>query len=229
MASSKMTKVVVDKLVGYIQESDIKVGSHLPSERRLAEILGESRGQIRKALNEIEHNGMVESIPQVGTILKSRTPCVSLFQKVLNMGNVDLQSLIEIRISLEITAAGLAAKRATEDEIQIIEKLCEEYGKGALAYADWHDENLNFHMSIIRASKNEAMIAIMENLLNDALAHTRTRASAYTQDRLDRSIAEHRMIVNAIKKRDAKAAEEAMSVHMDKMRAVTDSLNEIMG
>ncbi|MEG1773871.1 MAG: FCD domain-containing protein [Oscillospiraceae bacterium] len=222
------TKPVVDKIVDFIQSAAIPVGSHLPSERHLAQALGETRGQIRKAINEMEHNGMVETVPQVGTILKSQSPCVTTFQKLMNMGTVDIPSLIEVRVSLEVTAAGLAAKRATESDLLRMQAACEEYEKEASAYSPWHEENIRFHMEIIRSSRNAAIVAIMENLLNDAVVFTRSKQSSYTQERLNRSINEHKAIVAAIKSRDEAAAVRAMGIHMGKMSAMADELNRIM-
>lgn len=226
--SANPMKALIDDIVAILGREKTAVGSRIPSERQLAAMLGESRSRIRKALDAMRHEGMVEVLPQVGTILKSTNPCVTTFQKVLNMESIDLQSLIELRVSLEVTAAGLAAKRATAGDVAAIEKACAEYEKEASAYCPWHDENLRFHMTVVHASRNGAIVAIMENVLKDTAIYTRSRQSFYTLERLNRSIAEHRAIVDAIRARDESRAIDAMTFHMRKMSSMADELSKIM-
>lgn len=215
------------KLIQFIQDNDLQVGSLLPSERQLAAKLNISRGQLRNAIQKLAHEDMFDVIPQVGTMLKSRQPGATIFKKVLNLDTVDLQSLIEVRISLEVTAAGLAAKRAAQDDIQAIRDACLAYEREASAYSPWHEENIRFHMAIIRAAKNGAIIAIMENLLNEAVLYTRSKQSSYTQERLNRSIREHKAITDAICSHDEAAAVREMSFHMQKMADVAEKLSKI--
>lgn len=217
---------VVDLLVDYIQNSEISVGQHLPSERVLAEKLSVSRGQIRTALSELRHNGMIDIIPQVGTILKSKSPCVSSFCQILNMGSIDLQSLIEVRVSLEVTAAGLAAKRATESDIQRIEKLCYAYGN-TLNDNGWGDTNYKFHMEIIKSSHNSAIISIMDTLLSDAASLTWSRPWDYAPNRLKESLREHEEILNGIRRHDVKRAMDAARNHMRNMSTMVDVLTHM--
>lgn len=221
-------KNAVSMLLEFIQSNDIEVGSHLPSERQLSEKLGISRGQVRNALKELACDGTVEVVPQVGTILRSRFSGASVFRRVLNMESMDIQSLIEVRVSLEVTAAGLAARRATEEDLRKIEKAFLEYEKEASAYSPWHEQNQRFHMAIICASKNGAIMAIMENLLNEVELFTRSRQSSYTQERLNRSIREHKAILSAIRNHDEPTTIREMTFHMRKMSAMAEELNKII-
>lgn len=221
-------KNAVSILLEFIQSNEIGVGSHLPSERQLSEKLGISRGQVRNALKELACDGTVEIVPQVGTILRSRFSGTSVFRRVLNMESMDIQSLIEVRVSLEVTAAGLAARRATEEDLKKIKAACLEYEKEASAFSPWHEQNQRFHMAIICASHNGAIIAIMENLLNEVEIFTRSKQSSYTQERLNRSIKEHKAILAAICSHDEEGTIREMTFHMRKMSAMAEELNHII-
>lgn len=219
---------LVTAMLDYIAMDEIEIGSVLPSERNMASMFETSRGNIRIVLKELEHMGVVEIIPNRGAILKNKNPGTSAFARIIDKAYIDLQSLVELRISLEVTAAELAAERATEREIDRIQEEMLAYEKEASEYHAWDHENLRFHMEIIKASKNGAIIALMDSLLKDILLVTRTRRSEYTKERLQRSIDEHRMIFQAIRSHDPQGAAHAMSVHMKKIRDIADDIHQVL-
>ncbi len=225
MSRSSEVMDTVQEILSYISINDINEGDLLPSERKLSESLNITRGKVRKALTQMSFENMVECKPQMGTILRSVNPHTTTFEQVLNLKGMDLQSLIEVRVPLEATAASLAAKRADDDDIKEIEAAAARYAHAVECYSAWDEENIDFHMSIIKSSKNAAIIAIMENLLNDAILSLRSTKSAYNRDRLEISLKEHDDIVQSIKEKDEKKAYDCMRFHMRKMSDLASKLD----
>ncbi|MDX9801747.1 MAG: FadR/GntR family transcriptional regulator [Spirochaetia bacterium] len=221
-------KILMDDIIEYLQSDKISAGEKIPSERQLSSLFNCSRGEVRKALKQLEFEQMVKIVPQVGAVLTSKVPGASMLKKILNISSIDISSLLELRVVLEISAAGLAAQRATDEDIKAIQDACLAYEKEATEFKPWHEENKKFHNAIIKASKNGAIISIMENLLSETAVFTRSRQSEYTIERLNSSIQEHKKIVQAIKNSDVNKAREEMTHHLKKMSEMIEKLRVVL-
>lgn len=107
--------VVARQLVSLLTAGELAPGSRLPSERILSERLGVGRSAVREALAALEILGIVQIRPGSGTYLRGGTS--DLLPTTLSWGLMlasnRTRELLEIRSSLERTAAILAAQRAT--------------------------------------------------------------------------------------------------------------------
>jgi DNA-binding FadR family transcriptional regulator len=110
---------IVDQARDLITRGDLKPGDRLPSERKLAEILGVGRTTVREALRTMESLGLVEVRPGEGTFLAD--PTARRRPELLGTDGVDSWStqlnLLELRAVLEPPLAGLAARRATPEHL----------------------------------------------------------------------------------------------------------------
>ena len=114
-AYKPLREVVSETLRQAIQDGVLKPGERL-MEIPLAEELGVSRTPIREAIRKLELEGFVVMVPRRGTY-------------VANISLKDITQVFEIRSALEELAAGLAAERITEEEIETLERmLVEIYG-----------------------------------------------------------------------------------------------------
>ena len=112
--------IVLNHLRDQIISGQLKAGTKIPSERLLGETLGVSRGYVRKALAKLEHYGLIETLPQRGTIVAG-LGSKAISGLIASIGSFDEAfdpaNLFEIRALLEIFAARRAAERADQDDV----------------------------------------------------------------------------------------------------------------
>lgn len=189
-------------------------GRRLPSERRLAELLGVSRGSVREAITALEAKGFVIRRPGSGTSVQ--VPVHSLLTGPIVSG-VDLSDretteLLDLREAIEPAIAARAAERACAADIEEIQALA-----GAFEAADSDIDrrvqlDAEFHQAIARATHNGLLAGLVERFMH-ALDATR-RASAQSSLRFQVSKSAHNAIAAAIAHCDAEAAEREMLGHV---------------
>jgi len=202
-----------------IVNEELKPGDKLPPERDLAEMLKVSRGSLREALNHLHAAGLVYKKHGVGVFIRNTDPdaIVAGFAKQLRPDEKKLQELFEIRQLIETRSAAWAAERGTPDKIKELQELVysvkdriNEVETGQLTLLA--NQDTKFHLLIAEATDNSIVLETMNNLL-DVLAESRAKALT-TPGRAYKSLNEHIEIIEGIAKRDAGAAQKAMSKHL---------------
>ena len=184
----------------------IRNGSLTPGERlmeiQLAEELGVSRTPVREAIRKLELERFVVMLPRRGTY-------------VANLSLKDINEVFEIRAALDGLAAGLAAERITEEELEQMERLLveiadciEQHNNQKIVEADEA-----FHDILYRASRNERLVGIICNL-REQFARFRSVSIKYP-GRLQNTLEEHRQLVEAIAQRNPEAAQQKAREHIE--------------
>jgi DNA-binding GntR family transcriptional regulator len=160
-----------------------------------------SRTPVREALTRLEHDGMVHAITGRGTFVSQLTPH-------------DVMEIYEVREQLESYAARVAAERMDAAGMCELEHVIQRMHEGAAAgYAnETFETDIHLHKSILRATQNNRMIAILATL--DDQMHRIRSMWPRTPRWLDGTLAEHEAIVERIKSRDPDGAERAMRNHL---------------
>jgi len=189
-------------------------GRQLPSERRLAELLGVSRGSVREAITELEVKGLVTRRPGSGTHVQSHSHSLFTGPIVAGIGLSDRETteLLDFREAVEPGIAARAAERATEADIEEIRGLADAFEAAGDDAERRIELDAQFHQAIARATHNSLVAGLVERFMH-ALDATRRR-SAQTESRWQMSKAAHRRIVAAIAARDPEAAEREMLEHV---------------
>lgn len=177
-----------------------KAGENL-IEMRLAEDLKVSRTPVREAIRQLELEGLVETIPNKGAIVKG-------------INKKDMEDIYKIRLVLE----GLAVKWAIEEisdekikELQETYELMEFYtNKGDIENIE--KLNTRFHEIIYEASKSNMLLHILKDF--QVYAKLARYDSLKCSGRMEESLKEHGKILDAIKKRDYKLAEKHLINHV---------------
>lgn len=181
-------------------------GTFSPGERlmeiQMADEMGVSRTPVREAIRKLELEGFVVMIPRRGTY-------------VADISIRDITEIYEIRTSLDVLAAGLAAERITDDELETLNRLLVEIGQHI---ADNNMEKIveidtAFHDILYQASRNERLCSIINNL-REQLTGIRGRSMSYP-GRLVETMDEHRSLVDCIAARNVEAAQNAARVHIE--------------
>lgn len=190
-----------EQVYEYIIQS-IKNGTMLPGRRitelDLVESTGFSRTPIREALNLLLNEGVITSDQKNGLIIT---------QLDQNM----IAQLYEMREVLEGTAARLAAQHASEVEISILENIVNNEAKLTNLNDIIHNNKI-FHNTLYQCSHNKFLLKTIQELQNSLLLLGETTLS--TEKRMKDSHEEHIEILNALKNRDYKKAQESAQFHI---------------
>jgi GntR family transcriptional repressor for pyruvate dehydrogenase complex len=212
------------RVFGYIQtqivSGELKAGDKLPSERQLCEILHVSRGYVRKALSRLDHYGLIETLPQRGTIV-AKLGSKAISGLIASIGSFDESfapmDLLEIRELLEGYAAKKAARLATQEDLQEILRWHMEFKAKADIGQRALDEDHLLHIAIAKASKNPVCLSLISYITPQIIA-LNVGFPESDPNRFEHTFEEHDRLVKCILARDEGGAEAAMMDHMREAR-----------
>ncbi len=213
----------VDLIIVQIRElivsGAIKPGDKLPPERKLAEHLGVSRGQVREAISKLQIYGIVKVLPQSGTVVNGIgiVALEGLISDVLRLEKTDFVSLVDTRILLEKEAARLAAIHRTQDDILEMGKALSKYEEKLKSDNIAIEEDLLFHIQIAEASNNSVLKSLMMIITPDIVKSFRSLKVCDGDDN-KATMQEHRAIYEAIVNQQPEQASDAMMKHLQDVR-----------
>ncbi len=212
--STRIYEEIVRQIKTLVQEGKLKSGDKLPPERDLAERFKVSRTSVREALRALESIGLIEIRPGEGTFVReiSVESLIAPLALVILTQREAVGELFEARRLLEPAIAGLAARRATKEEISEMERILEEQAKEVTAGRTGLVQDAAFHAAIASSAHNRAITRIV-NALMDLLAQSREE-TLQIPGRPTRSHQDHRRVLEAIQQRDAASAQRAMLDHL---------------
>jgi DNA-binding FadR family transcriptional regulator len=212
--------VVADHLANQIL-TQMAPGSSLPSEADLATQFAVSRLTVREAVKLLAGRGLVELAR--GRRAMVREPDGSAFAdfltSVLHNDSKGLFDLVEVRLSLEVQSATLAAKRASRAGIAAIESALAGMREAADApdgEGRFHEFDVGFHEAVALASGNRLLGYLFEAMagpLREGIAISR-RGHSNRGHTLQDTVAAHQRILDAIKAGNARGAADAMRLHL---------------
>jgi GntR family transcriptional repressor for pyruvate dehydrogenase complex len=181
--------------------------------------MGVSRPTVRAAINKLVDRGLLEHRQGQGTFVRLPPSAQdnNPLKLMLDGHEATLVELLEVRLGLECNAAALAARRATEEDVRLIEKsliaMRENVERGGLAF----EEDAHFHMCIAYASKNPVQIHIMKHLydllrygIRENLAHLYQSPA-----NIEEVMAQHEKVLDSIRRHDTDAAFQSMLHHIN--------------
>lgn len=196
-----LREVVFETLRQAIIDGVLRPGERL-MEVQLAEEMGVSRTPVREAIRKLELEGFVIMVPRKGAY-------------VADFSVKDIADVFEIRAALEGLAAGLAAERITDAELENLERALVRVGEcvqtgdiEALVAAD-----TEFHDILYRASRNQRLAQIISNLREQIQRYR--KVSLAHPGRSRNTIEEHKKIVEAVADRNAALAESLAQDHIE--------------
>ncbi len=215
-SAGEPSREVIDRIRSLLDEGHFPVGSKLPSERALAMQLGVGRPALREAIKALCLVDILQSRRGAGTFVKSCGP--QPLQVAFTEGDsaeFRLLEVLEVRKIVEPRAAWLAATRATERQLLEIEAAWQKLERHDEDWSMVDQLDCDLHAAIIRGALNPVMNRIGRLLVSGA-GGARSASVGFAQD-LESMRRDHRAIVEAIFKRQADAAELAMTEHLNRM------------
>src|SRR5258706_9913352 len=207
---------VVGPVRQLIDRGALGPGARLPPERDLARQVGLSRPTVRAGLRTLAALGVVRSRRGSGTYIPDGPPTLGAdalsFLAALHKFTQD--DVYEARRILEVGAAGLAAERATPEQLATLADEVAGLFASMTERQVFLVHDISFHRSLAAASGNPIIASLVEMV--SALYYERRRATA--ERAVDRDLHAaadaHRQIYQAVRTRDADRARRSMNDHL---------------
>ncbi|NRP72851.1 HTH-type transcriptional regulator LutR [Ensifer psoraleae] len=198
-----------------ITEGRMRPGEKLPTEHFLAKALGVSRSVVREAIAQLRNEGLVETRQGVGAfVTEAHARPIRIEQDDL-ADRQSFRDLFQLRVPLEIEAAGLAALHHTADDLRRIDEALASMSGGEKWTAEGIVADLVFHRAVAAATGNEYFSVFIGFIAERiSLAIDAARAAAVLEEIVEVTIEEHVALRDAIASRDPKRARKAMKMHL---------------
>ena len=204
----KNTKTIRKRIYEHLREQllngEIAPLEHL-IEAKIAKEIGTSRTPVREALHSLELEGLIESIPRVGYVVKPTS-------------EQEVEEICEIRMAIEGVAARWAMEKAHKKLIEELKKNIsisdEKVSKGDVkAFVDM---DAQFHEIISKFSGSKRLRELAQTLRRHMLRYR--IQSIYSVDNVLRAIEGHKGILRAIGKRNLEEVNRAIQHHMEQSK-----------
>lgn len=207
-----------------IRNGALKAGDKLPTEAALMERFDVSRTVVREAISRLQASGLVATRHGIGTfVMEPAQPDLTFHISPHELDTAaDVIALLELRISLESEAAGLAALARTENNLAAMNEALSAFAAAIQAASDAVPSDFQFHVEVARATGNRYFAELMSYLGTMIIPRTRLRTAGDAPEGrlayLQRVHQEHERIYQAIQLRDPDAARAAMRTHLSNSR-----------
>jgi DNA-binding FadR family transcriptional regulator len=207
------------QLRAYLAQQDLHANTQLPPEREFCEVLGVSRGELRKALAVLEENGELWRHVGKGTFVGTRP-----FEEITGVAEIAAASnpreVMHARLAIEPILAREAALNATAADISEMRQ-CLKASREATTWRQYENCDNRLHRLVAEASHNSLLIALFDtlNAVRRAVVWGRLRNNVDRPPADHHSFREHDALVDAIADRDLEAATAAMDRHLHAVQA----------
>lgn len=209
---------LIDQAVGRLRQQITSgawpVGTRIPAEPELTELIGVGRNTVREAVQSLVHAGMLERRQGSGTYVISNSELATAMGR--QIAGAHQRDVLEVRRSLEVEAARLAAQRRTPEQVHELRELRD---RRAAAYAGGDldamvEADLVLHHTIAVAAGNPVLLTMYENLIDAVTANIR-----FNFEHPANEDDAHHALVEAIARGDT----------ADAMREIDDYLSDFIG
>ena len=217
---AKSGKDSTEQVITYVREliakGELRPGDRLPAERDLSLQLGVSRPTVRAGLRALSAMGVVKSRHGSGTYIPDGPPTLGSepLRFLAALHGLSRDEVYEARRVLEVSAAGLAAKRASAEHMAGI---AEEVASLFASIDDPQEflvHDIRFHRAVAAASGNQIVASLVEMVSALYYEHRRDTAARATDRNLRDAADLHRGIYQAIRKHDIDLAQTLMNRHL---------------
>ncbi len=219
--TKRLYEEIVEQIKQLISEGKLKPGDRLLAERELADQFQVSRASVREAIRTLEMLGVIDIRPGEGTFVRSSgaDDIIRPLAMFLAVERSSILDMFEMRRVFETATAGLAAERASSDEIDQIRSTLENMQEGLNVQDSEKGQEFDaaFHYAVAEATHNSLLIKLFKTVSEEfAKANSVARRRLYHDSarNAQRIIDQHSEIFEAIRARSPQAASKAMLEHL---------------
>lgn len=209
-------------LLAMVASGQYAAGSKLPTERAVAERLGVPRSAVRNALAALEAEGVVTRLIGSGTFVAQPNAAAATSQMrpaLLPAGDASPIEIMEARLLIEPRIAALAVAHATLSDFERMET-CNRNAETSDDFEGFEHWDAALHQAIAEATHNRLIVGLYSAITRarDQADWGELKRRSFTAERRDLYREEHRLIVAALRARDAQNAETALLDHLRRVR-----------
>ena len=215
--SGQTAEQVVARVYEMIKREELKPGDRLPPERVLSKQLGISRPSLRAGLSSLISMGVLQSRQGAGTFVVDGPPGLDSepLRLLAKLHGFSYEHMFETRLILEVGAAGLAAERATGEQLAAMSEEIADMFASLKDPQQFLVHDVAFHRAVAAASGNPTLATLVDMV--SAILYERRRDTIGRAHDFNEAVELHRRVYRAIRSRKPDEAREAMREHI--MRA----------
>ncbi|WP_437671616.1 FadR/GntR family transcriptional regulator [Sorangium sp. So ce131] len=211
---------VAEQIRDAILSRSLSSGERLPPERELAQQFGVSRATVREALRHLQAQGLLAPRGRTSP-MQAASPdaavdrfCEALTH-VVQLRNVPLPDLIELRVAIETAGMARAAAAPVAAHLEEARAALAEMERPEASPDEFYRADVAFHVALVAASGNQALALVMLAVKDSIGLHLdeamRGRSFATLRPRV---VEEHRGLLRAIERGNAKSAATLLRAHL---------------
>ncbi len=219
--TQRASEAIYEQISNLIKSGELKPGDRLPSERTMMDMMKRSRPTIREALRMLERSGLIRisSGSSGAVVLEPSTVSIEQpMETLLAMNGLTKDELLEYRELNEMTVAGWAARRRTEQDVEKIQEQLAFLDETSQDFDEFFKHDIIFHQTLASAAGNRVAIMV-ENVMHQMILNILKKSyekkeSLQQQAMLTELTQSHKDIGNAIIAQNETLARELMREHM---------------
>jgi len=216
IARQKTYELIADRLLEQIGDGRLRPGDALPTERELAEAFQVGRSSVREGLRMLESRGLIEPEGNGSFVVtQPREPLNRSLRLLLATDEANLRELYELRRMLEGEAAALAAMRRDDDDLARMRAAVDEMAARLGDRDGYASADVGFHVAVTAATRNRFALHVM-HAIRDLLERALEQVYGMTGS-AERSLAQHRLILDSIAEGRPDEARRRMHDHLTRV------------
>jgi DNA-binding FadR family transcriptional regulator len=219
--SRSLTVQLDETLTERIRQGVYLPGAKLPTEADIAAEFGVSRTVVREAISRLQAGGAIERRHGVGTFVVDIAPLQFEIDETTKVTLRDILAMLELRIGLEVEAAGLAAARRSDAQVAEMEEILDRFDRNWQASTDTVEPDFDFHVKIAQATGNRYFVDVMSRLGTATIPRLRLPQSASDPNYshyMETIRRQHQGVFGAIRRREPDTARLMMRLHLTTSR-----------
>ena len=219
IVQKSISEQVAQRLLTMIRSGLLKPDQQLPPERELAAMLGVGRPAVREAIRGLALLGLLRIRQGEGTFVSSleTRELLEPLEMIIDLNPGTLEALFDARLIIETGVAALAATHMSESELQRLVRNVDDEARLLSDPVAFAAADVEFHEAIIEACDNPFLQSIAGSLY--MLGKKSRTITSRIPATLERSLQDHREILDALQARDPQRASQAMRSHLQHVRA----------
>jgi GntR family transcriptional repressor for pyruvate dehydrogenase complex len=223
---------VAQELLTRIAESKLEPGATFATEAELLQQFDVSRPTLREGIGILEAQGVLEKRPGPGGGLVIARPSLDMLAQGLSIflrfNDVPFVTVLQAREVIEPALAAEAAEQGSDQDFAAMAESIERMQAHGDDQAAFIAENRVFHGIVARASGNKVLETFWGAI--SLLAHGEHHGMRYTIGNRQHVIAAHQRILDACRRRNSRAAAQAMAEHVAELEhLVRDRYQHLLG
>ncbi|MPY84285.1 MAG: FCD domain-containing protein [Actinophytocola sp.] len=213
---SGLVDQIIDQLRETIRQGEWPVGQRIPTEPELVTTLGVGRNTVREAVRALAHTGLLEVRQGDGTYVRATSEVSGAVRRLCG---TELREVLQVRRTLEVEGARLAATARTHTELATLQRQLDERDRAfhERRLDDYVRTDAEFHLAVVEAGHNTLLTELHRGLTEAITASVATTTKTGPQDPTDIG---HRGLLRAIADRDPDRAVAEASGFLDELLAL---------